>query len=74
MRDRFALLFENVILWRLKSFFQLDDQVDIRLYLTEATVLYHSRELASLKTITMYFHNKKGSWLIWCFHYINISD
>ena len=49
-RDKFPSLFENVVLEGLKSFFQLDHQVDISLYLTEvATALCHSRELAGLK-------------------------
>ena len=43
MRDyRFASLFENVALQSLKSFFQLKDQVDICLYLTEDTALRHA--------------------------------
>jgi hypothetical protein len=45
----FQSLFENVVLGSLKSLFQLDRQVDISLYLTEATVLCHSRELTDLK-------------------------
>ena len=49
-RDEFPSLFENVVLEGLKSFFQLDHQVDISLYLTEAaTALCHSRELVGLK-------------------------
>jgi hypothetical protein len=36
MREGFVSLFENVVLQRsLKSFFQLDQQVDIRLYLSQ---------------------------------------
>ena len=51
MSDKFAPLFENVVLRSLKSFFQLKDQVDIRLYLTDsqATTLRHSNELVGLK-------------------------
>ena len=51
MSDKFAPLFENVVLRSLKSFFQLKDQVDIRLYLTDsqATTLHHSNELLGLK-------------------------
>ena len=49
VRDKFSSLFEDVILGSLKTFFQLDQQVDISLYLMEATTLRHSRELASLK-------------------------
>ena len=49
IRDKFPSLFENVVLGSLKYFFQLDHQVDISLYLKEATALHQSRELASLK-------------------------
>ena len=42
IRDKFPSLFENVVLGSLKSFFQLDNQVDINLYLIEATALRHS--------------------------------
>ena len=38
-----------VVLFFLKSFFQSDHPVDISLYLTEASTLHHSRELAGLK-------------------------
>ena len=48
IRDKFPSIFKNVVLGSLKSFFH-DHQVDISLYLTEATALRHSRELASLK-------------------------
>ena len=48
IRDKFQSLFENVVLGSLKSFFQLDHQVDISLYLMEATALRHCRELVSL--------------------------
>ena len=44
IRDEFQSLFENVVLWSLKSFFQLDHDVNISLYLTEATPLRHCRE------------------------------
>ena len=47
--DKFSSLFENVVLGSLKSFFQLDHQVDISLYLTEATALRHSMKLANLR-------------------------
>ena len=40
---------KNEVLERLKSFFQLNHQVDSSLYLIEAITLRHSRELASLK-------------------------
>ena len=36
IRDKFLSLFENIVLRNLKSFFQLDHQVDISLYLIEA--------------------------------------
>ena len=49
IRDKFPSLFENVVLGNLKSFFEFDHQVDNSLYLTEATALYHSRELAGVK-------------------------
>ena len=45
----YLLLFENVVPGSLKSFFQLNLQVEICLYLTEATALHHSRELICLK-------------------------
>ena len=49
IRDKFPSIFENVVLGSLQSFFQLDQRVNISLFLTEATALYHSRELTSLK-------------------------
>jgi hypothetical protein len=49
IRDKFPSLFENVVLGSLKSFFELDHQVDISLYLTKATALCHSRELTGVK-------------------------
>jgi hypothetical protein len=49
IRDEFSSLLENVVLGSLKSFFHLDHQVDIDLYLIEASALHHSRELAGLK-------------------------
>ena len=49
IKDKLPSLFENVVLGSLKSFFQLDFQVDISLYLTKATALHHSRELDGLK-------------------------
>ena len=49
MRDRVASLFESVILQSLKSFFQLNKQVDIHLYLMETTTLLHFRELTGWK-------------------------
>ena len=44
IKDKFPSLFENVIIRSLKSFFQSDHQVDIHLYLTEATTLCHYRK------------------------------
>jgi hypothetical protein len=48
IRDKFHSLFENVLLGSLKSFLQLNHQVDISLYLTEAMALCHSRHLVGL--------------------------
>ena len=48
IRDKFSSLFENAELRSLKSFFQLDHEVDVSLYLMEVTALYHFRELANL--------------------------
>ena len=42
IRDRFSFLFQNVSLGSLESFFQLDHQVDISLYLIKATALCYS--------------------------------
>ena len=47
IRDKFPSLSKKIIPGSLKSFF--DQQVNIRLYLTEATTLRHSRKLTSLK-------------------------
>jgi hypothetical protein len=44
----FHLLFEKVVSGSLKSFFELDNQVKTSVYLTEATALHHSKELAVL--------------------------
>ena len=46
--NKFQLLFEKVVLGNLKWFFELDNQVEINVYLTEATALRHSKELADL--------------------------
>ena len=48
--DNFQPLFSNVVLGSLKSFFQWDHQVDISLYMTEATAIYYYRELHGLTT------------------------
>ena len=50
VRKNFLSRFENVVLGRLESFFQLDHQVDISLYLKEYTALRHSRKLGFLTT------------------------
>ena len=47
IRDKFSSLFENVFLGSLKSFFQLDNQVDISIYLTEVTAFGQSKDLVS---------------------------
>ena len=47
-KDKFQLLFENVVLKSLKFFFQLDHQVVIRLYVREAPALCHSRNVVGL--------------------------
>lgn len=49
IREEFSSLLENAVLGSLKSFWQLDHQVDINLYPTDTTSLRPSRELASLK-------------------------
>ena len=54
IRDSFPSLFDNVVPRSLKSFFQLHQQVDISLYLTEVTALKHPREF---ETIVMYFQS-----------------
>jgi hypothetical protein len=48
-KDKFPSLFKNAVLGSLKSFFQLDHQVDISFYFTKVTALYYSRELVGLK-------------------------
>ena len=50
IRDNVPVLFKNVVLGGLKSFFRLDHQVDINLYLTQSTALCHSRKLGFLTT------------------------
>ena len=52
IKDKFQTLSENAILLlsiTFKSFFQLDHEVDISLYIMEATTLRHPTELASFK-------------------------
>ena len=41
IRDKYSSIYENIVPRSLKSFFQLDQQVNISLYLTEATTLHH---------------------------------
>jgi len=50
IRDKFQSIFEKVtvVLGSLDSFFQLDQQVDVSLYLKEATALHHFGGLAGL--------------------------
>ena len=48
IRVKFQALFENVVAWCLKSFFQLDHQVNNNLYLMETTTLCHCRESTGL--------------------------
>ena len=50
--DKFPLLFRNGVLGSLKSFLQLNHQVDISFHLMEATVICHSNWF---ETIMMYF-------------------
>ena len=49
-RVTFPFIFENRVLGILKPSFHMDHQVDIRLYLTEATTLHHYKEPISLKS------------------------
>ena len=51
IRDKFPSLFENVEPESLKSFFQLDQQVNFSLYPTVATIVRHTRELIDLKPL-----------------------
>ena len=56
IRDKFPSLFENAISRSLKSFFQLDQQVNISPYLKETSTLRHSRELTGLKPSSCTFN------------------
>ena len=49
IRDKFPSTFDNVVLRSLKSFFQLDQQVNISMYPTETSALRQSKELAGWK-------------------------
>jgi hypothetical protein len=48
IRDKFPSLFDIIILGNLESFFQLDHQIDISLYVMETTTLHHSQKLVGL--------------------------
>ena len=50
IKDRFPLLSENAVLESLRSFFRFDRQVEIILYVTQATTLCHSKDLAGYMT------------------------
>ena len=50
IKDKFKSLFKKVIIGSLKSLFQEDQQVDINVYLTEATALRHSRDISQFNT------------------------
>jgi hypothetical protein len=63
MRNRFAILFENVVLRSLKSFFQLKDQVNICIKFTGATALRHSTKLAGLKSSQCTFSPIPGHFI-----------
>ena len=54
IRDKFPSLFENVVTGSLNSFFQLDQQVDISLYLMKVIAVRHSNWF---ETIMMYFQS-----------------
>lgn len=53
--NQFLLQFENVMLGTLKSSFQLNHQVDISLYLKEATALCPFQRISWFETIITYF-------------------
>ena len=53
IQDYVPSLFENVIPRSLKTFFQLENELDMN-YPMEATALCHFRELVGLKLILMY--------------------
>ena len=55
-RDKFLSLFEIIVFWSFESFFQLDHQVDISLYLIEATTLHHFGESTSLTLLLCTFN------------------
>jgi hypothetical protein len=59
IRNKFQSFFENVVLGRLKTFFQLDHWVDVSLYFTEATALCHSREFNQFDSIIIYIELHK---------------
>jgi len=55
IRDKVQSLFERVILGSLKTFFQLDHQVDLSCCFMEAIALHHSKEFSLFDTVMMYF-------------------
>ena len=57
IEDEFPSLCKHVVLVSLKPFIHLYHQVNINLYLTEATALHHSKKSTGLKTILMYFQS-----------------
>ena len=56
IRDQFPSLFENIVPGSLKFFFQLDQQVDVSLYLAEATALHHSKKSIGSKPFKCTFN------------------
>ena len=72
MRDRFPLLFENAILLSLEPCFQLDHQVDIGLYLTEATALHNSNAWAGLKPSRSTFSPISGHFISWLNNFLRL--
>ena len=57
IEDKFPPLFEKVVLGSLKSFFQLDHQVDASLYLMEATHTPPLWRFSWFETILMHFQS-----------------
>jgi hypothetical protein len=49
------------------SFFEIDQQSDITLYLAEVTAVRHSKKLASWKTILIYFQSH------WLFYFMDFK-
>ena len=59
IKDKFQSLFAKAVLGSFESIFQLDHQVDISLYLTEATALHHSKKISQFSTTLMYHQSYK---------------